>query len=197
MQSRSSAGQINVFNWDELGGLNFNFECDKNAFNSEEFEESMERLGQELEEKLKGLEGLEELENMEFDFDFDFNSDHPFTESMTVIVLVEELTQEECDKVNENAEHRISPNNNLELNEVNFFPNPNDGLFNLNFITPNAGDLTVNIYDQNGRTVYKEMLAEFEGEYTNRIDISERADGTYYLQIIQNNQSYNKKILKQ
>ncbi|MEM7161393.1 MAG: PDZ domain-containing protein [Bacteroidota bacterium] len=197
MQSRSDAGQVNIFNWDELGGLNFNFDCKKNNFDSEELEESMERLGIELQEKLQGLEGLEELENLDFDFDFDFDGDHPFTESMTVIVLVEELTQEECDKVNENAEHRITPDNNLGLTDVNFFPNPNNGLFNLNFETPNNGDLTVNIYDQNGRTVYKEMLAEFEGEYNNRIDISERANGTYYLQIIQNNKTYNKKILKQ
>ena len=183
------------YNFESLGGLNFNFDCEQLKLNSEELEDSMEKLGEQLKQQLEGLEGLENLENLNFDFDFE--GLEPLMENMTVIVFAEPLTQEEVDLVNENAEHRISLDNSLDLEEVNFFPNPSDGNFNLNFYSPNDGDLTVNIYDQNGKTVYKEMLADFAGEYQNRIDISDRADGTYFLQIIQNNKSFNKKILKQ
>jgi len=184
-----------IVTFENLGNLNFNFDCEELKLNSEELDESLEKLGEQLKQQLKGLENLEELENL--DFDFNFEGFEPFTDNMTVIVFAESLTQEEIDQANENAEHKISIENSLELEEVNFFPNPSDGNFNLNFNTPYQGDLTVNIYDQNGRTVYKEMLAEFAGEYQNRIDISDRADGSYFLQIIQNNKSFNKKILKQ
>lgn len=186
-QNRSSC-EDRVFKFEDMGGFSFDF--DGEDFDEEEFEQSMHELKERLELRLDGLE------DMEFDFDFDDNNDNT-SRSMTVIVLLEDLSQEECNKVNENAEHKISPSNTLELDDVNFYPNPNNGIFNLEFETVEEGDMTLNIYDQNGKTVYKEMLTEFEGDYRNRIDISNRANGAYYLQIIQNGQTFNKKILKQ
>ena len=179
-----------IFKFDDLGGFDFDF--DSEDFDEEEFEQSMQELREQLHEKLGHIEDLGEME-----FDFDFSDTPRSSKSMTVIVLVEELSEEECNRVNENAEVKISPDNTLELEEVNFYPNPNDGIFNLEFEALEEGDMTLNIYDQNGKTVYKEMLAEFEGDYRNRIDISNRSNGAYYLQIIQNGKTFNKKILKQ
>ena len=183
------------FNWEDDNITGFNFDCKK--FNSEELEEQLEKMQEELREQLDQIENMEELQNFDFDFDFEFDEYTGNSESITVIVLMEEFTQDEVDQVNENAEHKISIDNSLNLDEINFFPNPNQGLFNLNFMTKDQGDLTVNIYDQSGKTVYKEMLSEFEGEYNNQIDISNRSNGTYYLQIIQDGKTFNTKLIKQ
>ena len=187
MGQRSSGGGCNdmYFNLDKLGDMQFDFDFDDmEGFDSEELELRMEQLGEELGER---------FENMNFDFEH-FG---PHSKSMTVVVMIEDLTNEECAKVNENAEHKISPVSDLELEEINFFPNPSNGVFTLNFDTAERGDITLNIYDQRGNTVYKEMLADFEGNYVNEIDISDRSNGAYYLQIIQNAKTLNKKIIKQ
>jgi hypothetical protein len=41
-----------------------------------------------------------------------------------------------------------------------------------------------------------EELNEFSGTYTNQIDISKQPSGTYFLQIVQGQKSYSKKITK-
>lgn len=179
----------NIFNLDKLGDMEFDFDFDMEdmeGFDAEEFEERMEQLSEELENR---------FENMNFEFDHHHDGAH--ARSMTVVIMIEDLTQEECEKVNENAEHKISPVSDLELEEINFYPNPSNGVFTLNFDADQRGDITLNIYDQAGNTVYKEMLADFSGNYVNEIDISDRSNGAYYLQIIQNGKSLNKKIIKQ
>jgi hypothetical protein len=86
--------------------------------------------------------------------------------------------------------------NELEVDELTFSPNPNDGKFNLQFSTSNQKDpLSVKIFDLQGKEVYNETINKFSGKYSKKIDISEKGKGTYILQILQGNKSKTNKVL--
>lgn len=87
--------------------------------------------------------------------------------------------------------------NNLELNRLAFYPNPNDGMFHLKFQAEETGDLQVRVYDLAGKTVFKEDVKDFSGNFEREIDLSGESSGTYLLQVIQNGKALNKKIVVQ
>lgn len=76
---------------------------------------------------------------------------------------------------------------NLEL-----FPNPNDGRFNLRFDVQDNSQLTIAVHDILGKIVYSEQLSNFQGTYTKAIDLSGNGAGMYTLSIA----SKNKQLIK-
>ena len=103
-------------------------------------------------------------------------------------VHVEDLTKED--------EKAFSLENSKELNldEFNFYPNPNEGQFKLGF--KGKGKPTeVRVTDIHGKEVYKEELKNFSGVYDKEIDLSGTKKGIYLLQVIQGAKATNKKIV--
>lgn len=85
----------------------------------------------------------------------------------------------------------------LNIQELSFSPNPNRGQFSLSFDVPQAGNTSVRILDTAGKVVFEENLQNFEGRYNQRIDISDKYKGLYFVQIIQDNKIMTKKIVVQ
>jgi len=126
-----------------------------------------------------------------------FEFDHRRNGSQTVVVIMEKISPEEATKVNAQASPKLSTANDLKIDNIRFFPNPGDGRFELSFSAPEKGDLEVLIYDMQGKKVYYEMLADFDGAYMNSIDISRRDAGNYFIQISQNGKTYSRKLIKE
>lgn len=84
---------------------------------------------------------------------------------------------------------------NLKPSELNYYPNPNNGRFNLKFKLDQPKEVTVKVMDILGNEVYKERIIDFNGSYDNQIDLSGKEKGIYILQIIQKKKSLTKKIL--
>jgi len=82
----------------------------------------------------------------------------------------------------------------LKLEEVNYYPNPNTGIFNLKF-SAKGKPTQIRIIDMMGKEVYNENLKEFSGMYDNRIDLTGNDKGVYILQVLQGAKSWNKKIV--
>ena len=85
--------------------------------------------------------------------------------------------------------------NNLRSSQLNYFPNPNHGRFNLRFILDQNDEVTVKVLDILGKEVYKETLLDFTGTYDNQIDLTGKEKGIYILQIIQKKKVLSRKIL--
>lgn len=83
----------------------------------------------------------------------------------------------------------------LKLSNMNFYPNPNTGKFNLSFNLPEKGDTDITILDTEGKVVYTEKLPAFSGNYTKEIDISKQAKGIYFVKVEQGKNSQVKKIV--
>ena len=62
-------------------------------------------------------------------------------------------------------------------------PNPNNGRFMLSFSNEVKGDVTVEIVNSIGQSVYNETVRELEGTYKNELDLTTQSAGVYYVKI--------------
>ncbi|MFK7946353.1 MAG: PDZ domain-containing protein [Saprospiraceae bacterium] len=116
-------------------------------------------------------------------------------EVKTVTVDMVNVTQDEADDMLENMDIEMPIDNNLAIEDLRLFPNPNNGIFNLNFNLEGTGDVNIRIYAADGRVVYEDNEGNFTGDYLNQINISDNAQGIYFLMVRQGEQTISKKIL--
>lgn len=172
---------------DEEGLYNYDFEFD---MDKEDLEQHMEEMLRELDMRQSEIDMerqgiMEELERLR----------QP-TEEMSITIRIAEITADEMSSVNANASPKLKATNDLAIEQISFYPNPNDGVLNLNFSTAKTTPVQIHIYDSRGNLVYMEEINPFSGSYKNQIDISDQPVGNYFLQIVQGQQSYAKKITK-
>jgi hypothetical protein len=85
----------------------------------------------------------------------------------------------------------------LKLNDLKYYPNPNNGKFKLSFSAGKGEQTAVEIYDQEGKEVYSEAFPQFSGSFTREIDISKFGQGIFFLRVVQGNRTLTKKLLIQ
>ncbi|MBK9284078.1 MAG: T9SS type A sorting domain-containing protein [Sphingobacteriaceae bacterium] len=83
----------------------------------------------------------------------------------------------------------------LEVDQLSFYPNPNNGKFQLKFNLKSKGDLNVQVVDTQGKEMYKETLKQFTGDYNKTIDLGNDAKGVYFIKVQQGKQAQLKKIV--
>jgi len=113
-------------------------------------------------------------------------------------VNADAMTMREIILIKENAAELqidINTDNSLNLDEIDLFPNPNKGTFTLRFTTESKAPTTVWVIDVSGKEVYREVIQDFNGSYDNRIDISNQAKGTYFLNISQGDKIYTEQFI--
>lgn len=104
-----------------------------------------------------------------------------------------ELTNDEMEKAKDIG---LDNKDNLQLNKFKIFPNPTDGLFNIEFDLDDKVKTLVQVYNEEGKMVYSDKVKNFDGIYSNEIDLSKEDNGLYFIQIIQGKKSITKKIIK-
>ncbi|MCB0762566.1 MAG: PDZ domain-containing protein, partial [Flavobacteriales bacterium] len=117
-------------------------------------------------------------------------------EELHIFIEVDNISKEDLDQVNASAETPLKNDNDLPVEGISFYPNPNSGVINLNFSLNDRSAVDILIYNHLGSIIYKENVMNFNGSYQNLIDISKEADGTYFLQIMQGGKTYSKKLIK-
>lgn len=89
---------------------------------------------------------------------------------------------------------KVAAENRLEFSQLDMYPNPNQGAFTLNFeIQPGA--TIIRIKDVNEKEVYTNEMPNFNGIFSDRIDISEHPSGVYFLEIEQGDKKVIKKVI--
>jgi hypothetical protein len=89
----------------------------------------------------------------------------------------------------------FSIKNTLKPSDLNYYPNPGSGKFNLKFNLEDKDEVTVRVMDILGKEVYKETIPNFDGIYTNQLNLIGYEKGVYVLQILQNKKALSRKIL--
>jgi len=69
------------------------------------------------------------------------------------------------------------------INNLSVYPNPVKDRLNIAFNTSTPDDYSITIYSVTGQAIYNESLPNFIGEYSNKLNISNFAQGVYLLQI--------------
>ena len=81
--------------------------------------------------------------------------------------------------------------------DISIFPNPTEGIFNINFNDTWEGDINCDIIDIFGRSVYTSILENSSSSSEHTIDISNSNDGIYIVQLVQGDKKTMKKIVKE
>lgn len=81
----------------------------------------------------------------------------------------------------------------LEMMQMDLYPNPSEGEFNLNFETE-ANPTTLTITNEKGDIVFTKEMATFNGIFSDKIDIRDQPNGTYYLTISQGEMKIIKRV---
>ncbi|MDN5201611.1 T9SS type A sorting domain-containing protein [Fulvivirgaceae bacterium BMA10] len=89
----------------------------------------------------------------------------------------------------------FTPKQDLELEDLTYYPNPTDGVFTLRFRAEAGNPLQVKIFDMVGREVFDDRFNSFPGLYDREIDLSDNDRGVYILQISQGSRAFSKKIV--
>lgn len=114
-------------------------------------------------------------------------------EKMTRVVIIKTV------KIIEPTEADLNllgkPSNKLSVADINFYPNPSSGKFNLSFKTEGKGDAEVSVMDIQGRVIYTERVQNDSGIYSKQIDLSQNPKGIYFLKIRQGNSEELKKLV--
>jgi hypothetical protein len=69
------------------------------------------------------------------------------------------------------------------MNNLNIYPNPTRGLFNISFIAEEIDNFEITIIDAFGKLVSQEEKQDFIGEYTKQLNLSNYPRGIYMVQI--------------
>ena len=85
---------------------------------------------------------------------------------------------------------------NLNMN-LNVYPNPTRGSFNISFISEEFSDFEIHISDAFGNLFIHEKLRNYIGQYTKSFDLSNSPKGVYMLQVRTREQFISKRIVIQ
>ncbi len=87
----------------------------------------------------------------------------------------------------------IPADKELEMMQMDLYPNPSKGEFNLNFETAAAATI-LTIKNEKGDVVFIKKMANFNGVFSDKIDITNEPAGTYYLTISQDDKKLIKRV---
>ena len=123
------------------------------------------------------------------------DEDGSFDKNIHIIVR---KTIEITEKVGEEFGKKgtVSPKNQLELTDLTYYPNPSsNGRFKLRFETPGEGELSIKVFNLEGREIFNRYFERFNGLYSETIDLSGQNEGLYLLEIQQDGKRLTRKIM--
>ncbi len=109
------------------------------------------------------------------------------------MVYIEDIDEELLEK-----NTKIKAENDLPVENMKLFPNPNNGQFEVRFKLREKGKTILRVYDMEGQEVLKERIStDNAGAVSHKIDLTSFGKGVYVLQISQGDKQFNKKIMVQ
>ncbi len=85
----------------------------------------------------------------------------------------------------------------LKVEDISYYPNPNNGRFNLKFSLKNKGTTVVRVLDAQGKEVFVDTVEKLSGTYEREIDLTPFGRGMFFLQVAQGGRYHTKKIVVQ
>ena len=83
------------------------------------------------------------------------------------------------------------------MDNLNVYPNPTRGLFNISFVSEEINNVEITVIDAFGKIIILENKQHFVGEYTKQVDLSTYPKGIYMVQIRTNDSFVSKRIVVQ
>lgn len=111
-----------------------------------------------------------------------------------VIVRARKVRIEQLDEA-ASKELGVDAAQGLQLKDLSYAPNPNQGRFTLSFRTKEQGAIGVRIHSIDGRELYREDLPAGGKQYSREIDLGDVPAGVYLLEVQQGGQKAVRRIV--
>lgn len=118
-----------------------------------------------------------------------------FEEIKIFIVKKVDATDASDEDIKRTGNKMAGADGKLSIKNMNFYPNPNNGKFNLKFELPEKSDTDITIMSIDGKIIYNEKLNNFSGTYDKEMDISKESKGVYLVKVSQGKHAQVKKIV--
>ena len=194
-----------IIDWEDLSavinGTNVGKEIAIGYIRNGQSQTAIAVMGSECDEN-----GESRNENNWYDYNYDESfSDNPDREmdNESPAVDMDRIKVDMADMDKEDAEEMARRGvdmpliNNLSIENIQLFPNPNRGMFRLEFELPQRGETSIRVFNGEGRLIYSFDLGEYQGTFSDDIDISQNGPGSYFLEVRQGATSMVKKIILQ
>jgi membrane-associated protease RseP (regulator of RpoE activity) len=123
--------------------------------------------------------------------DFHFDSDKMVDMNFMIITV----SDDELAMLSDKTGHDLKKADKLDNVDVELYPNPSQGKFNVKFQSENSAPVDVRIFNSEGKEVFSENVKSFDGLYQEEIDLNGNSQGAYYLVITQSGKVHTEKII--
>lgn len=106
---------------------------------------------------------------------------------------VKKLSDEDKKQLPANASKAIQ--NAKPFDDLNVAPNPTDDACKISYRSTNKEPLQINVYDENGKTVYTETDKNVSEQINKTISLKELGKGIYFVHLTQGKQSEVRKVI--
>jgi PKD repeat protein len=86
-------------------------------------------------------------------------------------------------------------NSDAATNLFSIYPNPNNGIFDLNFTLAEDESYDLNIYNSIGQLKYSEKISHVDNTYTKTIDLKQNGSGIYMISLVNSKHQMIKKVI--
>ena len=193
-----------ILDWDDLSGVingtNVGKEIAIGYIRDGQEKSTIATMGSECNEN-----GESRNQNNWYDYNYDDSfsdnpsqraDEEPAVDMDRIRVSMEDMDEEEAEAMaNRGVDMPLI--NNLSIENIQLFPNPNRGMFRLEFELPQQGETSIRVFNSEARLIYSFDLGQYQGTFSDDIDISQNGPGAYFLEVRQGNTSMVKKVLLQ
>ena len=127
--------------------------------------------------------------------DVEIQEDQEIEPMIAMEIEMEDMPQEDAEMMKEELDIDMPVVQNLQIEQLNIFPNPTEGMFNLKFELLEEGATAIRIMDVSGRLIFTSDLGNFSGKYSGSFDLGNQPAGTYFVMIQQGRLSISKKVV--
>ena len=83
------------------------------------------------------------------------------------------------------------------LTNFKIYPNPSDGMFNIEFTSDVKQNLNIRVVNMIGEFTLIDNLEQFSGKYAQAVNLTTKSSGVYFLEIITDEGVVNHKLILQ
>ncbi len=151
-----------------------------------ELEIELEKLMEEGDENVKIVTRRIEMNSDGDENNFEWNSEG--CEHRVIVMSSDDQEDFTVVIVTENYDEATSGNTKMKFNlsneEMDVYPNPNDGAFKIRYESDENKKTTITVNDATGKEVFQEKLGKFSGKYEKELDLKSFGPGMYTITIL-------------
>ncbi len=124
-----------------------------------------------------------------------------WNESYLGMAEVSVKAMNECGQSEYSEVFEVTVDNTVSIQEklndlgIQVYPNPNNGTFVVDMISPNKEKVQISIFSAVGNRIYERSGINFTGKYIHNVNIDNYSEGLYFLQIISGSGKMTRKII--